>query len=284
MNTENILIGVSNNIEKNISNIKIWSKSFKKVSNSKILLMTINSSEEEIQLCKNLEIEVFPINMEKEEEIYHKRYIYILDYIKNNCSYDNYLITDVFDVYFQSDPFELLSKYEEHTFFISSEGILFSEESEIFPWNRNTINKLYPNIMPILENKEILCCGVIAGKKEKLINILQILNNLTESLPNTIHIKDQPTFNVILNLLNHQKIKVFNINDPWVLHCHVGGPTPHTEEYGYNKKIIFKYGDIPKCDNGEFLSPNKNKYSMIHQYNRIPSWEKIIKNICHENL
>ena len=53
------------------------------------------------------------------------------------------MVTDVFDVTFQGDPF--IKMTDEYDVFVGSEGVRINEE----PWNRDVISKVFPEDLNI---------------------------------------------------------------------------------------------------------------------------------------
>ena len=99
-----ILTGLSNNIALNKHKIKVWSESFKRHSNGEVVLIAANANEEDINVCNELGIKYHLVSLEDTYHINHKRLEHTRDFLKVSDG-ELFLITDVFDVVFQSDPF-----------------------------------------------------------------------------------------------------------------------------------------------------------------------------------
>jgi hypothetical protein len=120
-----VLVGLSNNISKNINKIKVWSHSFKKHTNGDVVLLCANTNDDEIQICHELGIIPIPVMVEDTWYINNKRLKHTLDFITES-DYDLFMVTDVFDVAFQSDPF--IKMEDEYDVFVGSEGLRINEE------------------------------------------------------------------------------------------------------------------------------------------------------------
>ena len=156
------LLGLSNNVSQHIDKIRVWSKSFKKYSDGEVILLCANSTVNELQMCEELGITAIAVEINDLYYINHKRLGSTLDFLKNT-EIDLFIITDVFDVIFQSDPFQKMNL--NYDIFVGSEGVKVSQE----PWNIDVITKVFPEHKDVCINSDIICSGVIGGKKESLI-------------------------------------------------------------------------------------------------------------------
>jgi hypothetical protein len=155
--------------------------------------------------------------------------------------------------------------------FVSGEGVNVFQE----PWNFDVIKKILPEYLNIASNSEVINSGVIGGKRKSLITLYEKMYDLCENSLNDHNIKDQAALIVLLSKEEIENVKVFNLDEGWAVHCAVAGPTQFFEIWGFKQNL--KYG-IPKMINGFVCTSNGLKYDIVHQFNRIPEWEKIIKN------
>ena len=263
------LLGLSNNVGLNIDKIKVWSKSFKKYSDGEVILLCANSNQEEIQFCIDNGIIPIPVNIEDTWYINNKRLKHTLDFITES-DYDLFMVTDVFDVVFQGDPF--IKMTDEYDVFVGSEGVRINEE----PWNRDVISKVFPEDLNICMSHDIICSGVIGGRKDALIKVYSKLNDMCENSNNSHNIKDQAALIIMIVKNEINKLKRFSFDDGWTLHCAVGGPTQFFELWGFKNTLINRYGGIPYLKDNKFYNHKGVKYDIVHQFNRIPEWNEII--------
>jgi len=264
------LLGLSNNVGLNIDKIKVWSKSFKKYSDGDVILLCANSNQEEIQFCIDNGIMPIPVNIEDTWRINHKRLERTFEFLENS-DIELFLITDVFDVVFQSNPFDKLDL--NYDIFVGAEGVLVSEE----PWNSDWINKLFPNDYYECINQEVICSGVIGGKRLPLINLYKRMFELCENSTNLTNIQDQAALIVMVKNKEINNLKIFNLTDGWVVHCAIAGPTQFFESFGFKGNIENRYG-IPQLITDRICTKNGDPYDMEHQFNRIPEWNEILTN------
>jgi hypothetical protein len=262
-----VLIGLSNNISANKEKINLWQKSFKKHSAADIVLIAANPNKEDESACKELGIEFHPVEIKDTHYLMHKRIKPISDWIKNSDS-DMILCTDVFDVVFQNDPFKKINP--EFDFFVGGEGINVIQD----PWNANCISSLFENQFEKCANNEIICAGVLAGKRDALVRVYNEMYDLCEKSPDKHNIKDQASLIVLVANNMIPKIKIFNLDEGWVVHCAVAGPTQFFESWGFKNNL--KYG-IPKMIDGQVCTADGEPFDIVHQFNRIPEWNEKIK-------
>lgn len=267
------LIGLSNNIADNIVKIKTWATSFKRVSSGEIILLCANSTTEDLKLCVDLGITPVQVTVKDTWYINHERLKHTYEYL-NSSDIDLFIATDVFDVIFQSNPFEKLDT-NNYDVFVSGEGVRVDEE----PWNSDNINKIFPEHYLICKPTEVINSGIIAGKRVALANLIQQMYQLCETGSNAHNIKDQAALIVMVSKNEIERLKIFNLDDGWAVHCAVAGPTQFFQSWGFHEKI--KYG-IPRMVNDAVVNKFNVKYDMVHQYNRVPEWQDILINKANE--
>lgn len=263
-----VLIGLSNNININKEKIKVWSSSFRKFSDGDVVLIAANMNNEDKLACEELNIKYESVVVDQGRQINHKRLEHIKNWIEKSDA-ELILSTDVFDVAFQGDPFEKLDT-ENFDFFVGGEGVDVNQD----PWNSNNIGSLFADEFKKCVGKEIICSGVIAGKKDAMISVYNRMFELCEKAPDAHDIKDQAA--LIVMIVNNEipKLKIFNLDEGWTIHCAVAGPTQFFELWGFKNNL--KYG-VPKMENGLVCTSAGIPFDIVHQFNRIPEWNNIIK-------
>ena len=250
------LIGISNNVKANIFKIKVWAESFKSVCDGEVCLLVANPSEEDIEAVRGLNIEYYPVKVSG-GSVNDVRLGLIKDYLKNQKE-GLFLITDVFDVLFQGNPF---TKWDlNYDIFAGSECLLLSQE----PWNRDVIDKCFD----FNKDAEIICSGVIGGKRDALINLYDQMDSLCSNARKNHDIRDQAAFIILIAEGKVPNIKIFNLNDGWTAHCAVSGPTQFLDGWGF-RQALSRYS-LPKLIGG--VITNGNVFDIVHQFNRIPEW------------
>jgi hypothetical protein len=262
------LIGLSNNVSSNIEKIKLWATSFRRFSNSEIVLLCANPSVEDIKTCDNLGIKYVEVVVKDTWYINHERLKCTYEYIQSS-DIDVFVVTDVFDVAFQGNPFKKLD-LNNYDVFVSGEGVRVNQE----PWNSDNITKIFPEYIKLCEPVEVINSGIIAGKKVQLTNLLKRMYELCEAGSSAHNIKDQAALIVLVAKNEISRLKIFNLDDGWSMHCAVAGPTQFFKNWGFEDNI--KCG-IPKVLDNHVVNKDNEKYDIIHQFNRVPEWHQMIR-------
>jgi hypothetical protein len=162
---------------------------------------------------------------------------------------------------------------DNHDVFISREGILVSEE----PWNADVINKVFPDETASCMRTEIVCSGIIGGKKDALVKLYDKLNDMCENSLNGHNIKDQAALIIMVKNNEIDRLKNFSLDEGWAMHCQSAGPTQFFESWGLKNSLIRKGYGIPELkEDGVVYTQSGIKYDMVHQFNRVEEWKKII--------
>jgi len=261
------LLGCVNNISQHLDKIKVWAKSFNEVCNSQVILVCINPTDMELRILQTMGIDTAAYYLESGETVNNFRLQYEIDTLKQT-DWDYALITDVFDVMFQDDPFQ---KIIGHQITVGTEGVYHFEE----PWNLDVMQKSYPNKVELVRNELILCSGVIGGEKNRLLTFLTKMDSITKKGVGGHDIRDQAAMNI---KIYDDKSPFHNYNlltpkDGWVLHCAVGGPTQFYESWGFKDKMKERYGEAEMI-NGVVVNGQGQIFDIVHQFNRIEQWNK----------
>lgn len=264
------LLGLCNNVNLNKDKIKLWASSFKKHSDGNVVLIVANMSEEDKLACVDLGVEFHPVEMKDTHYFMQKRLKHLGDWIKNSDS-EMILSTDVFDVAFQNDPFKKIDP--EFDFFVGGEGVNVNQD----PWNANCVSSLFESQFEKCANHEIICAGVLAGKKDAFVSVYEKMYDLCEKSPDKHNIKDQAALIVMIASDMIPKIKIFNLDEGWVVHCAVAGPTNFFESWGFKNNL--KYGIPQMKEDGRVYTKSGSLFDIVHQFNRIPEWDKRIREV-----
>jgi hypothetical protein len=137
--------------------------------------------------------------------------------------------------------------------------------------------KRFPEDLEICRTHDIICSGVIGGRKDALIKVYSKLNDMCENSNNSHNIKDQAALIIMIAKNEIDRLKIFSFDDSWTLHCAVGGPTQFFESWGLKNALIRKGYGIPELkEDGVVYTQSGIKYDMVHQFNRVEEWKKII--------
>jgi hypothetical protein len=268
--SKKVLTGVSNNITCNIDKIKVWANSFKKhVKDGEVVLIGADMDVQDRNILNLNGIKFHAVQSDKTMTINDSRLIHTANWIENS-PYDLFMVTDVFDVCFQGDPFEQFD-LDNYDFFAASEGLLHKEEG----WNIDVITKAFPEYIDFIKPYEIICSGIMGGKKDILVKTLRKQQKLVNLSLKTHDIRDQAALNILIHTDSIERIKIFTPNEGWALHCALSGPTVEFNAWGLAEHHKKRYG-LPLLEGNSLKNTNGLFYKIVHQYNRIPEWNEKI--------
>lgn len=255
----------------NFQQIELFIKSLRKYFFDEICFVI---GENDIELEKKLKIyncKIIKTNINK-KKIQFKRYEFFLNYI-NNKEFNNILLCDARDIYFQENPF----KYN----FTGSINF-FLEDYKIgnCPYNSNWIIKTYGRSeLEKISNKTILCSGTVLGKFERVQEYLKLMTTHIEKFKYKKNFKyfvtlrtdpegrgcDQGHANYIVHKEIIKNIKFYSNSE---------GPFATVF---YLKKIRFN-------KDSKLINELGDPYLLVHQYDkRYDEFEKNV-NIIKQNL
>lgn len=254
---KNLLIGaISGNYK--ISDIERWVESSDSIDANRVLFLYNNNNDSltEYLLSKNVEVivpthdsynrevNVFETNTgnmtinSSYELIHNIRFYHIWQYLSHpQNEFDKVLVTDVRDVYFNTDPF---SKIPNDKIISSSEIITYEKED----WNkRHLYNNLTMIGVEILLDKEVYNVGVFGGSAKLVSDISKDIYLLSVGKP---LVADQTSFNYLIQTSYKERTTFTNLDDKFAVHLHV-------------------------IANGliKFDTSTLSEYAIVHQYDRL---------------
>lgn len=211
-----------------------------------------------------------------------KRLFYIWSFLaQTQENYRFVVTTDTRDVVFQSDPSSFLDKkLLTSTLICSSEGLLYKDE----PWGDNNLKEaLGPYFANIYRENMIYNVGTIAGFKEDVRDLMLMIFQLSINRP--VPIVDQAMFNFLINQIPYDdNILRANNQTGWAIQL---GTTRKAVEAGFGdlgaKGDLVAYDAVykdvqPVIDKDTVLTPAKEKYCIVHQWDRVPGLkEEVMK-------
>lgn len=187
--------------------------------------------------------------------------------------------TDVKDVIFQSDPIKFLERPEHLRDFkkinVGSECLAFKDE----PWgNENMFNSFPRFVYEIMKEKTIYNCGTFSGSMAEMHDLFLAIYLL--SIGSSVHNPDQAAINILLNMKPWSDITRFcDMQSGYAVQLGTVADPNKLEAFRPNL-LEHKLPTLHEPTGTVFLSHNDGEDKIIpaivHQYDRIPSWNKII--------
>jgi len=265
MNKKNLVITAAYGF--NIDQLELFLKSLRQFYFDDVCFFIGNEDnkiEEELKKYNCICIK----NKIDKKDIQLKRYQLFYDFLKEK-NYENILCCDSRDIYFQTNPFE----------YQFNKKINFFQEDKIIKdcqYNSNWILKCYgKQNFDSIKNKTILCSGTVLGKKEKVLEYLNLMNQ------HIINYKYKKSFKYFITLRRdpggrgcdqgHANYIVNNdlINDK-AFFSNSSGPVATVF---YLKKIFFD-------KKFNLLNANNKPYSIVHQYDK--RWDMFLEAVSHK--
>lgn len=277
MEKVDLIIGCSTGYD--FAKLKYWIHSINRsgFKGDKILVM-LNADARTVNAVANAGFRVIGFKQDEQGNLVHQsqfavhveRFLHIYNHI--NPERHRYVITtDVKDVIFQKNPSEFIEKN------IGDKNLIFSSESMLYkdePWgNQNLFETFGEFIYEKFRDKEIYNVGVLAGKAQAVKDLC--LNIFTMSLGRAIKICDQSTFNFMISQHPYLDTSLYmKSEDGWA--CQLGTTVDPTKQDQFKPLLL---EPSPEMKKGSVRTAvDKKEYYIVHQYDRVPAWKKLIED------
>jgi hypothetical protein len=202
--------------------------------------------------------------------VHVERFYHIYQHLKNK-DYRYVITTDVKDVIFQKNPSEWLeiNLPEGHEDLIfSSESIKYKDES----WGDQNLRETFgTQIYEDFKDNTIYNVGVLAGRGYAMKDLM--MNIFASCLGRPIKICDQSTFNFLVSQHPYLKTsKYAQSEDGWA--CQLG-TTADPSKLEQFKPFLLE--PLPKLKGDRVVTSTGIEYTIVHQYDRVPEWRKVIE-------
>jgi hypothetical protein len=206
------------------------------------------------------------------------RHIAYYDYLSNlppeGC-YKRIFLTDVRDVVFQENPFDVIPE-DNITFFLEDRHLSIGS----CPWNSQWVRTGFgEEELTKIADKPISCSGTVMGTSssimEYLLQMLILSTFLREEALGEISM-DQAVHNVLIyrQLISDQRIA--ENGDGVLTLAHLLGPSPVLIS---EDKFTAILGREPVfVDNSGIVYYSTRKFAVVHQYDRVVELSEIIRN------
>jgi len=254
----------------NFQQIEFFIKSLRRYYSGEVCFF-IDENENLQKELKKYNCNIIKTNIHRNETISKRNEIFS-EYLRNR-DYDNVLLCDSRDIYFQGNPFEYDYK-ESINFFLEDYRI------KDCPYNSNWLIKTYGKIaFEGISDKTILCSGTVLGTSSKIKEYLSLLKKYSSDFKYKKKFKYFITFRPDPEgrgcdqghanyLVRKEYIKDYSF------YTNAEGPVATAF---YLKKILFD-------ESSRLLNTSGKPYSVVHQYDK--RWDEflIAVNKIKENL
>jgi hypothetical protein len=265
---KNLIIGGFTNY--GINELKPWVLSAKAVAgDNDVVLVYGNASQQTLDWLKEQGVKTAPMIQVPNVPIHVLRFLSLYEFLHQNEYYDFVVATDVKDVYFQADPFELLQRVitpgTYSRLVIASEGLRYKDEA----WGNENLYQTYgPYVYDKFKNNTIYNVGTFGGKSEYVKDMF--FNIFTNAINRPIPIVDQAVFNVLINTQPFKDVCV--PTDNWA--CEAGTVADPSKIDKFRPNLLCYE---PVFENGVVMTHDRYVFPIVHQYDRVPSWKKFVQ-------
>lgn len=265
MNNNKLILSYLSNT-KIIDGIIPFAQSIRLINNKNFDVVIIDTSDKPIPSSIKEILSLCDIKLIQTPKIlpnlYIDRFLLYSNFLKE-YNYDFIILTDLTDVYFQRNPFVDIDDISGDKAIISSENILIKNS----PWNFDIIKHLYGyNIARQIENNNVINSGIIAGNKNVLIKLCNLI--VSEYLQNQSSVVgiDQG----ILMKIMHSRQNNSNIEYEYAPHIF---SIMLAVYFYYPKKLVYNYKTTINNIN---ITSDNIPYSIVHQYNRNTTLKSLV--------
>jgi hypothetical protein len=279
MAEKSLIIGAITNYD--FDKVAPWVKSINETGfvGDKIMIV-FNSTLETVEKLVQHDFKVVVVGTEDKENkkftyqsglpIHVERFFHIYNILKDNWEYYDYVITtDVKDIIFQSNPVDWLKENLNGKKLVAgSEAIQYMNE----PWgNQNLLETYGQYFYNQFRDCEIYNVGTLGGESEYMKDLC--LNIFLSAVNRPIPIVDQAVFNVLIQTLPFRDVVQFaRQRDGWA--CQAGTTVDPSKIESFRPHLLEEEPDF--IDGYVYTSTGK-KFCIVHQYDRVPEWRKIIE-------
>ena len=273
---KDLIVGCATNYD--WSKLKYWVNSINAsgFEGDKVLIL-MNCDKDTVKKISDSGFSIIAFNQdtngnltyESQMMVHVERFFHIYQLLKDNL-YRYVITTDVKDVVFQQNP----SIWLEDNF-TDSDDLIFSSESMKYkdePWgNQNLMETFGPQIYEDFKNNTIFNVGVLAGRGYAMRDLM--MNIFASCLHRPIKICDQSTFNFLISRHPYLKSSIYSTSeDGWA--CQLGTTADPSKIEQFRPFLL---EPSPKLEGDKVLTSQGKEYIIVHQYDRVPEWKKVIE-------
>lgn len=184
---------------------------------------------------------------------------------------------DVADVVFQRNPSTYLevALNNPYEIIVGCENLKYKDES----WGIHNIYRSFGDIAAIhMQDRPIYNAGTIAGKFDTFLDFCYNIFLLCQGAPMDVPGgggPDQAALNLLLSLKPYKAITNFrDHNSTWACQC--GTTVDPNKIDTFRPNFLMKDEPVMK-DDGCIYNSYGLEYVLVHQYNRVPEWNEIIR-------
>ena len=268
------------------SNVRVWAKSIRETGfagDIALIAYRIKNEVEFLHKCKEYNVEVFSFEHDsfarpiehnakgRDTQCHQLRFFHAWQlmnwFVEMEREYRYVVMTDVKDVWFQNNPFDLLAE-SDGLIFASSENISYKHEV----WGYDNLLQGFGGIVAneaVTNEWEIFNVGVLGGEVAAMKELFFSIYSMTYGryIPS-----DQSAFNTIVHLTSPYKFKKTTHEDRWACQC---GTTIDPQKRQYKFNWLHK---PPEMKENSVVNCHAEPYAIVHQWDRVPELKSYLEN------
>jgi hypothetical protein len=277
-----------------VEDLKPWVNSLRKTSyEGDVIVIVYDPVDETVpEYLKSENIGVIIGSVNGDLNIATQRFIDFAGILsgEHGKNYDIIVTTDIRDVVFQRDPgLWVRENIGENDIIASGEGIKYKHED----WNGDMLQRHFGNkVFDIMKNYETLCSGIIAGKKDMMINLFRTTAELAYYGKDPGAFVDQCYYNVAIRRVFDEKTKIASGDSTWCANLGTLYAIPmNTPQWSTRSRSEYdsyerfrthkKFTDVMTCPLPQMIDDQVcnaagEPYAIVHQYDRYQPWKEIL--------
>jgi hypothetical protein len=275
---KDLIVGCATNYD--WSKLKYWVNSINRsgFQGDKVLIL-MNCDKDTVKKISDSGFSIIAFNQDTEGNLSYEsqmmvhveRFFHIYQLLKDN-QYRFVITTDVKDVVFQKNPSEWLkanlAEMRQESLVFSSESMKYKDE----PWgNQNLLETFGPQIYEDFKKNTIFNVGVLAGYGYAMKDLM--MNIFASCMHRPIKICDQSTFNFLISQHPYLSTSMYTRSeDGWA--CQLGTTADPSKIEQFRPFLL---EPSPKMEDDKVVTSTGIEYTIVHQYDRVPEWKKIIE-------
>ena len=273
---KDLIIGCSTNYD--WSKLKYWINSINQsgFEGEKVLIL-MNCDKETVLKVHDAGFKIVAFGQDEESNLSYQspipvhveRFLHIYQYLKKAGPFRYVVTTDVKDVVFQKNPMEYIENHiKDNNFIFSSESMFYKDE----PWgNQNLLDTFGEFVYKEFKDNEIFNVGVLAGTGEAIQALA--MNIFVSCMNRPVKICDQSTFNFMISQKPYKGTSLYMGSESgWA--CQLG-TTKDPSKIDEFRPLLLEPSPVMVDD--LVTTSLSLPYYIVHQYDRVPEWKKIIE-------
>ncbi|MEU7632695.1 hypothetical protein AB0C34_22325 [Nocardia sp. NPDC049220] len=219
-------------------------------------------------VARNLEsLGLYAVRMPLRGSVYNTRFADIADVLRTFARSVRFVVvTDVRDVYFQTDPVTWLESNLKRPFLAVGEAVRYSDEE----WNRDNLQRSFPAQTGRLRSTVVRNVGVLAGRVDMMADLCLAVSLIAESTGRPI--ADQSAYNLLLDMEPYRSaVQLVASEDGFACPA---GTLGDPDKVATLRPFLLEPEPILAAEGVQ--TAGGKLYPIVHQYDRVPEWHRAL--------